>query len=929
MISLILLLVSTVTAGCSDLLAPECPNCIVCSDYSSNWVLAVNNPNISVIPPRVINITNITKIFIMSPVIEIPSVIGTMTSVTIFRITTPLNNARIPSFTAPIDIQILSEGVLTSYDDIYKQRNLRGITLRILTGAPTFQFSRLSSTGRLKTIYIDCVPINESIPDLRLYPSLSNLILRYNSLSGTLPITPPNVSSFYMRITNNLLTGTVPNYSSSTVQQLYLNNNQLSGTIPIGISTIPISNLAYNSFTAINWPINSASTYLNVAYNYLNGTTPYSRYLTYLDISYNRYDTILPIYTNLTARRGGLYLNIAGNRFNEYAVETGVIMPTTVVSFPQDVDECDLGTHSCSVDADCVDGWWPRMSYTCKCHDGYRQIGNECIDIDECVEGNNCEYHYQCINTVGSYNCCTTGYAAVNGVCRDINECLPNAYNLNDDCGRVDACVNNLGGYTCCPLDTYNSDATVLNATCLPCVANYTLVTTQETPFAVLASYTGFAHQHCVGTCDNGQRIKTAPLVSRGCSNPLVVTEACGWPCIDSAGITDPKAVVRLLVQELSRDGFLSDVVRVLGGTNVSIRGLYANNSATLVIEGLDADVVSIVTNLSLTITPAVSNYTILYANNTLTLTAYDSAAVYTTLTPIIIAVCVGVGVLLAAIIAGVWYYRSFDYGLLPEAVTWSYRLANSWTSAPWTYRGTNENGYYYRSIPVTSAEYSRILRLVSFGKYMISDITLVANLTLLRNFVGQYNIMTERLERYRDIFAKKRWSQNSESCKATYQHYADLVARYEWCQDRIPIIPVCHGTDRTIAEKICETGFANLSTTDAGWYGKGIYFTSYTDYCLPYIASQRNPVIIIAWVIPGNIYPVVDRTLNGAPGKSGYQSHYVRTNAKGDVASAEEARVFNEIVITQEAQILPCAIVSIAPSSLDAMGREWQQSIT
>jgi hypothetical protein len=34
---------------------------------------------------------------------------------------------------------------------------------------------------------------------------------------------------------------------------------------------------------------------------------------------------------------------------------------------------------------------------------------------------------------------------------------------------------------------------------------------------------------------------------------------------------------------------------------------------------------------------------------------------------------------------------------------------------------------------------------------------------------------------------------------------------------------------------KICGTGFANLSSLDDGFYGKGIYFTTYALYALPY----------------------------------------------------------------------------------------------
>lgn len=62
------------------------------------------------------------------------------------------------------------------------------------------------------------------------------------------------------------------------------------------------------------------------------------------------------------------------------------------------------------------DGWTPVLSYTCTCGSGYRISPNDtttCIDIDECYEKLDfrCNSHDQCINTIGSYECCPDGYA--------------------------------------------------------------------------------------------------------------------------------------------------------------------------------------------------------------------------------------------------------------------------------------------------------------------------------------------------------------------------------------------------------------------------------------------------------------------------------------------------------------------------------------
>jgi len=73
----------------------------------------------------------------------------------------------------------------------------------------------------------------------------------------------------------------------------------------------------------------------------------------------------------------------------------------------------------------------------------------------------------------------------------------------------------------------------------------------------------------------------------------------------------------------------------------------------------------------------------------------------------------------------------------------------------------------------------------------------------------------------------------------------------------------------------------------DKGWYGQGVYFTSSARYAIPYFATKANPVIIVAYVIPGNIFPIVEHpqwqgTFVGKAIVPGHQSHYVATTISG-----------------------------------------------
>ena len=66
------------------------------------------------------------------------------------------------------------------------------------------------------------------------------------------------------------------------------------------------------------------------------------------------------------------------------------------------INECELGTHDCHIDADCTD---LREKWTCKCHVGYMGPGEDCEDQNECVLNDLlCGENGVCTNTKGTYN---------------------------------------------------------------------------------------------------------------------------------------------------------------------------------------------------------------------------------------------------------------------------------------------------------------------------------------------------------------------------------------------------------------------------------------------------------------------------------------------------------------------------------------------
>jgi len=80
-------------------------------------------------------------------------------------------------------------------------------------------------------------------------------------------------------------------------------------------------------------------------------------------------------------------------------LSNGLYGDIVLTDFPQDVDECRLGTHACEYL--CTDGWFPVPGYTCACPSGYaldeagkRNCTAGCGDVLLRYPGAQCDNEY-------------------------------------------------------------------------------------------------------------------------------------------------------------------------------------------------------------------------------------------------------------------------------------------------------------------------------------------------------------------------------------------------------------------------------------------------------------------------------------------------------------------------------------------------------
>jgi len=94
----------------------------------------------------------------------------------------------------------------------------------------------------------------------------------------------------------------------------------------------------------------------------------------------------------------------------------------------------------------------------------------------------------------------------------------------------------------------------------------------------------------------------------------------------------------------------------------------------------------------------------------------------------------------------------------------------------------------------------------------------------------------------------------------------------------------------------------------DDGYYGRGIYFTKFSDYALWYADERGSDQIMLCKLLVGNPFSCTKR-MDGEGLRKGYHSHI---SPKG-----------NEVVIFAPAQILPRYIITF--SEKEAMEREQE----
>jgi len=425
----------------------------------------------------------------------------------------------------------------------------------------------------------------------------------------------------------------------------------------------------------------------------------------------------------------------------------------------------------------------------------------------------------------------------------------------------------------------------------------------------------------------------------------------CSYACVGQTART-PTSALEVLKVQLTKSDFLNSVVFIIFGMRVDSMELTSKkraitDSASLLIDFQNCNSTNLpalntlLVNLVNEIVPNAPNLgfsALLGPNGTCSVSAASSTESSDALA---LGLGIGLGVaflLLILILLAVFLLwrkkNTFTVAALPEEVAWIYE---NFIKHPrsWEYSGTKTLGFYRRVLKgsMLTRLNAMIVPVLYDCEMELGAMIAICNPALVTNFINQWKILSERAQN--KLFHA---SYNPEEIQRLHvlEFLHDRSHEFPWNKDiKSPIMLVAHGTDFSTAEKICETGFANLSLLDKGYFGKGIYVTTYFAYTLPYLLAHKRPAVLLSWAAIGSSYPVYELptgpgSLLGTALKSA--SHYVVVTRNGLPVQSHpyDKKSCDEIVLGQEGQISPFCIIEVKGNSLHPkLIREWNRPLT
>jgi len=225
--------------------------------------------------------------------------------------------------------------------------------------------------------------------------------------------------------------------------------------------------------------------------------------------------------------------------------------------------------------------------------------------------------------------------------------------------------------------------------------------------------------------------------------------------------------------------------------------------------------------------------------------------------------------------------------------------------------------------------KFNLVAAMLGFDPRVVTKVFAISNDKLLTNFENYRDTLYAKHRANPGLFKKEEWMTmpEAEQRKKFINWHSDFSDKFPWNDKTRPrVIPMLQGTSEGAVWQICQQGFGVVGTTDDGYYGAGVYFTSKLRYASQYAraGADGNKSFIVSMVIPGNSFPVVEHPFAAAGSsanpsgfkakacRGGYQSHFTLVDGM-DINDAfpltediDPDTVADELITFDTSQALP-----------------------
>jgi len=789
--------------------------------------------------------------------------------------------------------------------------------------------------------------------------------MKLNKLVGTIPSSLFTKNIIVIDLSSNFLSGTIPkeiiNMNLHT-QQFILSRNLLSGTLPTELNNVQFSDLFKFdiSHNNLQGSLPSFSMMTQTSPSISSPIFTFYKGIIYLEFYANNFSGIIPYFSNFNAQTsidfsnnrlnldinsfgtGGniTWLNLANNDINNignlnnfillsldlgYNQITGTIPSLFSVQYLKLNNNLFTGT---------VDDLLINPNFTMK--PIFVDLTLNRLDIDV---GRNTIFGTQSTeNTVNTE-------IIVNNFPQDLDECALNISSCSQICSDG---FSPIGSYTCAcfsgyvlnPIDKISCNACALSQWSS---VNYPDNNILFPKFRSLGyNISDFSFSSC-SKCSNGISISTRSILSDPlCSSVQSSSiDSCSFACSNLDTFSSSIESIYTLKTQFEAGNFLNQIINKLFGINITITGNKRSQSGlTFIPSSCNSNITQIndiIIALSQDIIPNMPSPIFNNNNCSIELSADDT---FSTGNIVLIVVLGTFGIILTLMIIIIlvlfYNYKTNPLHFLPEEVSWSFKnyLKYPWK---WTHVENEETEYYYRDYKFGSKEFDKVevlLTKLKKGPLKPVGIRAIYNPALTSNFINNWKVTIDRKKFSSDLFFVRTYTKDKDKM-SVIKHYEENVVTLLKCNEEleVPIIPAVHGTSVEVANNIALSNMGLLNSLDSGFYGsKSIYFSTSLCYCLPYAAGKRNPAIIINYLNMGNVFPVTENhlgpsSLMNKPLKQGFHSHYVLTGKDGYIYNGE-GQPENELVVSQESQILPSFIIILNPEECLREFDKWKRVI-